>query len=196
MKKIATHNSGTGEKSKKWYHKLLIPFARTQKKTLEEQVLAGCTYFDIRIRENGDYRTSGSWNVSHGLWQSDCKFIEVLKQIKRSSSGKSLIYIMVTYEGDSLPFNEEYFVNDVKWWINMVNTYSIDESTLSLTEVNIKKPKWRNIYKNPNAPSYIQGYKNLDGSSWHTYLPLPWLWNKIYGDHNFDDDVYKFVDFL
>lgn len=37
----------------------------------------------------------------------------------------------------------------------------------------------------------------LDGRSWHTYLPIPWLWKKIYYNKpEFNDDYYTNVDFL
>jgi hypothetical protein len=202
--KIATHNSGTGYPAFKWYHKLLIPFSKTQSKNISSQLRNKCTYFDIRIKEQHKKDSVVFWNICHGLWRSKTTLSGVLSDISiyLSLNLKNVkhedIYIMITYEGKSLPIEEEDFINQIKKQIDTINSFypSTIYAKIILTEVNIKKPKWRNIYRNPDAPSYIQGYKNLDGSSWHTYLPIPWLWNKIYGDHNFNDDVYKFVDFL
>ena len=49
MEKIATHDSATGEKGM-WYCIPLIPFAKTQSKTLKEQYDAGCRFFDLRVK--------------------------------------------------------------------------------------------------------------------------------------------------
>lgn len=36
-----------------------------------------------------------------------------------------------------------------------------------------------------------------DGHSWHTYIPIPWLWKKIYHNHpEFNAEQYTLVDFL
>ena len=42
-----------------------------------------------------------------------------------------------------------------------------------------------------------QGFIPLDGRSWHTFIPIPWLWKKIYFNHpKFNENEYTFVDFL
>lgn len=43
----------------------------------------------------------------------------------------------------------------------------------------------------------VQGFLPLDGRSWHTYLPIPWLWDRLYKrPHVFNEEVFTFVDFL
>ena len=49
MKKIATHDSATGERSKNWLNALGKVFAQTQTKTIKEQYEAGVRYFDLRV---------------------------------------------------------------------------------------------------------------------------------------------------
>ena len=49
LKKIATHDSATGERSKNFLHALGKPFAQTQNKTIKEQYEVGVRYFDLRI---------------------------------------------------------------------------------------------------------------------------------------------------
>lgn len=40
-------------------------------------------------------------------------------------------------------------------------------------------------------------FKVLDGTSWHTYLPIPFIWKKIYYNKvDFNNEVYQMVDFL
>ena len=63
-----------------------------------------------------------------------------------------------------------------------------------ITTVNIKKPQWRTILTKFNLP-HNNCYKVLDGNTWHTYLPIPWLWAKIY-PQTYHPKNYNFVDFL
>ena len=43
----------------------------------------------------------------------------------------------------------------------------------------------------------IPGFLRLDGRSWPTYIPIPWLWDRIYmRPHKFNKDKFTFVDFL
>ena len=55
---IATHNSGTGEKSGGWLSRLFFIFAKCQSKTLVEQYNAGVRLFDLRIRKNKKQHSS------------------------------------------------------------------------------------------------------------------------------------------
>ena len=65
--KIATHDSATGEASHGLISLLVIPFARTQNKTIKQQYEAGCRSFDIRVRYSKKRRM---WICAHGLWES------------------------------------------------------------------------------------------------------------------------------
>ena len=57
MKKIATHDSATGEKGKGILSWLITPFAKTQSKTIKEQYESGCRMFDLRVRKKfGEWR--------------------------------------------------------------------------------------------------------------------------------------------
>ena len=47
---IGTHNSMTYLRPQKWYGWFMIPFARCQRKTIEEQWHDGARCFDLRIR--------------------------------------------------------------------------------------------------------------------------------------------------
>jgi hypothetical protein len=198
MNLIATHNSGTGEPSKNILYSLLIPFARTQSKTLRDQVLSGCSYFDLRIKYDG-YMDIGRFRICHGLWKSKLTFKDALNSIYFALNGIDSVNLMVTYEGKFPEFiTESLFIEDVQ---NFVSSYISSYEgyvfgTFNITSINVKKPIWHSIYQENTNLKYIQGYKNLDGSSWHTYLPIPWLWDKIYGNHNFSEIIYIFVDFL
>jgi hypothetical protein len=78
--KIATHDSATGESGYGIFSWLFTPFARTQSKTIKEQIEAGCRLFDIRIR-----KTKRGWICCHGTWETkktlDEIFINCLEYI-------------------------------------------------------------------------------------------------------------------
>ena len=79
MKKIGTHNSGTGEKVANLLSWLLIPFCRTQGKTISEQYEAGARMFDIRIRKHG---YMGTWHLCHGLFVTKKTFHELIFELE------------------------------------------------------------------------------------------------------------------
>ena len=54
---LATHNSGTGEKSGNLVSSLFSIFSKCQNKTIKEQYDAGVRLFDIRVRKN----KKGEW---------------------------------------------------------------------------------------------------------------------------------------
>ena len=60
-----------------------------------------------------------------------------------------------------------------------------------------KKSRTVYQYADPSYSGGKQGFVVLDGRSWHTYLPSPWLWNLIYTrEKKFDEEKFTFVDFL
>lgn len=174
--KIATHNSATGEKGHGILSWLGTPFACCQSKTIAEQYKAGCRFFDIRVKY-----TNRGWICAHGLWESKKDLSEILNQI----DAFGYCYVMLTYEGEA----PKDFLEIVDVWVNHYNK-------ITFTSINTKKPTWKCLRTYNNVP--MQGaFKNLDGSSWHTYIPIPWLWKKIYYNKpTFNDDYFKMVDFL
>ena len=179
MAKIGTHNSGTGEKGSGLLSWLATPFSKCQSKTLIEQYKTGCRYFDIRIKE---YK--GKLYLAHGLWRSEKTVHQALRDLFRVVDDK--VYLMITYEGrrysDKLLELQEW----IKW----------DYPCAVVTSLNIKKPVWKCIKVLEDIP-VVQYFKCLDGSTWHTYLPIPWLWKKIYYNKpKFNMEAYRLVDFL
>lgn len=178
--KIATHNSATGEQGRGFISWLVTPFSKCQSKTLIEQYDAGCRYFDLRVRVK-----LGEWVFAHGLWESKKSAFKLLDELDRHAykCGEKC-YISLTYEGDSeciLVFDS--IVADRFSWV-------------VVTEVNVKKPTWRCLITHNSVP-VKQAFLPLDGSTWHTYLPIPWLWDKIYYNRvNFSNEHFTMVDFL
>lgn len=178
MKKIATHNSATGEKGHGILSFLVTPFARTQSKTLREQFNAGCRSFDIRVR-----KTKRGWICAHGLWTSKRTADNILQEI--CSFGER-VEVSVMYEGGENKEFEDFATHvrtkypDIVW-----GTFTT---------------KFGNYVAQLAGREYSggkQGFIVLDGRSWHTYLPIPWLWNLIYTrKKKFNEEHFTFVDFL
>ncbi len=175
---IATHNSATGEQGRGFLSWLVTPFSKCQRKTLIEQYDAGCRYFDIRVRYHY------GWVCAHGLWESKQDAWRLLANLDRHAYQRGeKCYISLTYEGrgSSLPLAKAV-MEHFGWLI--------------VTEANVKKPTWRCLQTFCSVP-VKQGFLPLDGSTWHTYLPIPWLWKKIYHNHtNFSTQHFTMVDFL
>lgn len=174
--KIATHNSATGEPGHGLISWLVTPFARCQSKTIHEQLNSGCRLFDLRIR-----KTNRGWVFAHGLWQSKCTAEDVLSLLNAYDD----VIVNITYEGypcdDYLPY--------VDW---LVSTYR----KVTFCQIAYKKPEWT-VLKTYNYVCYKSGYLCLDWSSWHTWLPVPWIWKKLYHNHPvFSSDYFLMVDFL
>lgn len=78
---IGTHNSMTFLPPEHWYGWFMIPFARCQRKTIEEQWHDGARCFDLRIR----FTKKGEPYFAHGLYECthEVKPIDVLVQLDR-----------------------------------------------------------------------------------------------------------------
>ena len=177
MLKIATHNSATGERGRGILSLLVAPFSKCQSKTLKEQYEAGCRNFDIRYK----YSTKrGCYVCAHGLWESKKDLYDVLKEI--NSFGDC--YVMLTCES-----GEE--MNDMDMNLKLKSNPQI-----KFTSFNVKHPKWK-VVKTINPVASVSKFKILDWRTWHTLLPIPWLWKKVYYDKpEFNEDVFTMVDFL
>lgn len=179
---IATHNSVTGERGHGFLSWLVTPFSMCQSKTLEEQYNAGCRYFDVRYRWS---KKRECFICAHGLWEAKKTLYEVVDELNNIAKRyNEKVYIMLTYEGECNIDEPKEVVLWLKQSHDCVNfTYSY-----------IKKPYWR-LVEVIYPLAHVNKYKVLDGSSWHTYIPIPWLWAKLYPP-KLNPDTFNFVDFL
>ena len=189
MMKIATHDSATGEKPINILSWLLIPFARTQSKTVKQQYDAGCRMFDIRIR-----KYKGQYHLAHGLYITKKSLSDLLHEI---NNFKESCYVCLTYEGkfesqehlenfkiDILCLQEKY--THINWGPVAVK-YTNNDTIVD----------WANIIPSKTWCRAEQGFLPLDGKHWQTYIPIPWLWKKIYFNKPvFNEEYFTFVDFL
>lgn len=194
MKRIATHNSATGEKGTFWSFFVKI-FSKTQTKTISEQFLYGCRYFDFRIK------LSDKWKFAHGLWRSKCEIWDVLNELERHAERDvNKTYAYLTYEG-------KYSDEIAEKVIQVADIIARRYPHILITSVDAKYSgkSWNPFYvdykhiKTYNTcpiPSK-QGFIPLDGKHWQTFIPIPWLWNLIYTrNHEFNEEQFIFVDFL
>ena len=192
MEKIATHHSATGEQGKGFLSFIVTPFAKTQSKTIKEQYEAGCRSFDIRVKKDKD----GVYICAHGLWTSKRYASDILSEI---NSFPENCQVCVTYEGCIDNQNDyeayEYYCDWCKTsfknitWVKFCIKYNKKSTVKVSYDVVIQGEK--------NYSGGIHGFLPLDGSSWHTYIPIPWLWDRIYHrPHTFNEDKFTFVDFL
>lgn len=192
MKLIATHDSSTGEKGQGILSYLVTPFSKTQSKTLKQQYEAGCRLFDIRIKLYND-----TWYCAHGLWKSKLTAFEIFNIL---NSFKENVAVTITYEGKQ-KHNDDFlkYIQYIKWRFP-----NIFYGGIAVKYGEVKGVKVKYTYLLPPDDDYKvfvkatkQGFLPLDGRSWHTYIPIPWLWNKIYtSNHEFNNTEYIYVDFL
>ena len=188
--KIATHNSATGEKPGTFLSWLLIPFCRTQSKTIKEQYDAGCRMFDLRVRPH-----NGLWHMAHGPFITKKKFVEILKEINSFSEP---CYIMVTYEG-KIDTEDKKFL-----FIDTIKTYQYNCPNIMWGPVAVKYTNndlivdWETIIPATcEWPDTRSAFLGLDGRKWQTYIPIPWLWKQFYFKHvEFNPLYFQLVDFL
>jgi hypothetical protein len=191
--KIATHNSATGEKPANLLSWLVIPFSRTQNKTIQEQLESGVRMFDIRIKQyNNEY------HVGHGLFTTKRTVEDILQQINDNGS-KDPIYVLLTYEG-KLCTDEE--INNFKSYVNSLkkkyNNISFGDIAVKYTDDDLIVD-WKVVdYANCDWPVNTKSeYMKLNGKNWQTYIPIPWLWKKIYYNKPiFSSTYFTWVDFL
>lgn len=178
MAKIATHNSATGERGYGLLSFLVAPFSKCQSKTLKEQYDVGARYFDIRYKWS---EKRLSWVCAHGLWESEKELFYILKEINDFGD----CYVMMTCErGEPL--------------VDIGMEHIIKKFTkIKFTSFNVKHPEWEVVKWCSHPIPHINAYKVLNWDTWHSLLPIPWLWKKIYHDKpHFDNKVFSFVDFL
>lgn len=77
---IGTHNSMSYLPPRRWWHRLMLPFARCQNKTIDEQLAAGARCFDLRI----SFDRHGMVHFRHGWCRfgGDRTIGNVLKQLQ------------------------------------------------------------------------------------------------------------------
>ena len=181
MLKIATHNSGTGEPSKNWIHRLFTPFSKCQDKTITEQLEAGVRYFDFRVNKN--------LMLCHGLWVSKTSLDEALKILNEFPE---ITYYRVVIERK----NANHLLDTI------IKKTVYKYTHCRLAEIIQKKP-WRTLRTYRNIPLLVgyvsvptpEQYFKLSIRPWKRYIPIPRVLSK-YAKYEFNEDTFTMVDFI
>ncbi len=185
--KLATHNSGTGEKGSNFWSKFSW-FCRCQTKTIVEQYEAGVRLFDLRVRWVDD-----DLYLCHGLAVYDKSLVQALSELadihekyteKNRSTERPIV--MVTYEGR---LDGDMELDFMEYVFSIFREYK----KIRMGNLAVKKPKWRSIYISRWQPSYLQNYPKLIG--WKVLLPIPILWNKFKKDKS-EEKWFVMEDFV
>lgn len=188
MLKIGTHDSITGEKSF-WLSLPLVPFARTQSKTIKEQYYAGCRVFDIRAKY-----AFGKWRGAHGWWFTSKGLEEILCQIN-GWADISPICVHLTYEGKAK--NSAEFKKQAEIWIEKYSNIIWGPICTKYSDNSLKVRYTVLIPPQQGAFGGTQAFLPLDGKYWQTWIPIPWLWKQFYFKNvEFNKEYYQIVDFL
>lgn len=187
MKKIATHDSATGEKSKNFLHALGKVFAQTQTKTIREQYEVGVRYFDLRVDKD--------LVLCHGLWKANKDFADLLIEMKKYV--EDTVYIRVIIERK---YDKEVIDELTKKIRNLVNLHG---KHVKLTYIAQKIP-WRTLKDYRDIPvrmAYLsvptpKEYLTLPYDDWRRYIPIPRVLKKITPKVEFSEDRFTMVDFI
>lgn len=177
---IGTHDSVTGEKGHGILSCLGAIFSMTQTKTISEQINAGCTYFDIRVR-----KTSRGWICAHGLWETKKTAEEILDEIAEKPGNK----VRIIYEGN---IEEAEFNGFGDYLERIIHDYP--EITFLYSAI---KYPWT-VVSRYNSCSSKEDYVNLgvsvDSLTW--LFPVPMFWKLFNLRPKFNETQYTIVDFL
>ena len=162
-----SHNSATSGKSYKWYHKLFVPFARCQNKSLKQQWDKGVRFYDLRVTF-----IDNSWHVAHGLWTGGNTLECILQElIGYSNKSRQTCYVSITLEKGKC----DDFLVVINNMIDQLN--KSDEGKIEPLEIAIKLPQWTTLYFNDKF-KLIQDFIVIKG--WKCIIPIPYFWNLFY----------------
>ena len=96
--KLASHNSLSFVKPKKWWEKLINFTSKCQLYDIETQYLKGVRLFDIRVRRDDSSYGAYSAKSGHGLITYDKCIIDVLYVLDSMSTKEDPVYIQLNLE--------------------------------------------------------------------------------------------------
>jgi hypothetical protein len=192
--KTGSHHSLSYSKPA-WYW---IPFnwmTKCQSLDLMEQIKAGVTYFDIRVRFKKDKIISG-----HGMMDYNVDVLQALKTLNDCSSAEIPFYVRIMYE--SKPFCKNPSIEEMKAFMAqlkqdypcLIFTPCHIRNPYTLVETNTPVPKkdCYMFYKDYGAKTLWKKLKGLK-------LPRPKYYarrnNKKYSDQQ-DNEIIYIYDFV
>ncbi len=175
---IGTHNSMTYLRPQKWYGWFMIPFARCQRKTIEEQWHDGARCFDLRIR----FTKQGEPYFAHGLYECThkVKFIDVLVQLDKLilRDNQPAFVRLILEDPDKQNHNVAYFKAFCQGWKTHQDFHTVNKG-IHFFGGN-RKGDWAQIvefdYK-PELQQYVGSM--MDDARWYEkIMPFAYAWRR------------------
>ena len=196
---LATHNSLSSYQPKKWWMKILNPFAKCQNCDIITQWHRGVRMFDIRVRPH-------TGEAAHGLVTYDIDVLLVLGWLNtRAEETKEKVYIRLCCENrGNLDKDEAWF----KWyWHDCKSKYNhlnfcggyVKRGWYKL--IDCKDPEYLELYRTFNVYKAKQGWKaKLKSIVEYVLHPTPKYWakkdNAKYIEEYKDYQSYIMLDFV
>lgn len=175
---IGTHNSMTYLRPAHWYGWFIIPFARCQRKTIEQQWYDGARCFDLRIR----FTKKGEPYFAHGLYECThkVKFIDVLTQLDKLilRDGQRAFVRLILEDPDKQNHNVVYFKAFCQAWETHQAFHTVNK-WIHFFGGN-RKGDWAQIVEfdcNPNLTQYV-GSMMEDARWYEKIMPFAYAWRR------------------
>lgn len=199
--KLATHNSLSGYAPKKWWMKILNPFAKCQSLSIEEQYNRGVRMFDIRVRPH-------TWEAAHGLVTYDVDVDKMLTSLEEKAQAEhTTIYIRLCCENNVSKWSEWDRVMFTGYWDFCNKAYKHLTFCGGYMKrgwykfIGVRDPEYLELYRTFNHYKSQSGWKNrLKSILEYIKHPLPEYWakrdNARYLDENENYDGFIMLDFV
>lgn len=177
---IGTHNSMTYLRPQKWYGWFMIPFARCQNKTIEQQWNDGARCFDLRIR----FTKQGEPYFAHGLYECTHKanpahVLEDLYKLMIRDNEQAFVRLILE-DPDKQNYNVYYFEQLCRVWETHQARQSVTVNNVLRFFGGNRKGDWAQIvefdYK-PNLTQYV-GSMMEDARSYEKIMPFAYAWRR------------------
>lgn len=177
---IGTHNSMTYLRPQKWYGWFMIPFARCQRKTIEQQWHDGARCFDLRIR----FTKQGEPYFAHGLYECTHKanpahVLEDLYKLMIRDNEQAFVRLILE-DPDKQNHNVYYFEQLCRVWETHQALQSVTTNKVLRFFGGNRKGDWAQIvefdYK-PNLTQYV-GSMMEDARWYEKIMPFAYAWRR------------------
>lgn len=173
--KLASHNTMTYLKPKKWYMNLFRFIGKCQSKAIEEQYESGVRWFDLRI----SFDKKCEPEFRHGLIAYKGNVFDVLDYLNT----KDDVMVRILLEKD----NPLYY--------NFCEYIELNYPNLKFCG-GYRKSDWKPVYIFKKNPIYTmeENYSSMPSNpKW--YSIWPWLYSKLH-KKNYTDKDYLLIDFI
>ena len=177
---IGTHNSMTYLPPEHWYGWFMIPFARCQRKTIEQQWHDGARCFDLRIR----FTKQGEPYFAHGLYECTHKanpahVLEELYKLMIRDNEQAIVRLILE-DPDKQNYNAYYFEQLCRVWETHQARQSVTVNNVLRFFGGNRKGDWAQIvefdYK-PNLTQYV-GSMMEDARWYEKIMPFVYAWRR------------------